>query len=97
MPYQLIIREEAHLETLEAYHYYQSKSPGLGERFISELLKRYEEIANHPEHYSFIDERKIIRDVKLKHFPYLVVYEFYNNMVIVYSVFNGYKNPAKKI
>ncbi len=58
MPYQLIIREEAYLEIIEAYNYYQSKSPGLGERFISELLKRYEEIANHPEHYSFIDEER---------------------------------------
>lgn len=38
-----------------------------------------------------------MRDVKLRHFPYLIVYEFNNDTVIVYSVFNGYKNPAKKI
>ncbi len=93
MAYDIIIREEAHFEALEAYVYYQSKSPRLGQRFLTELLKRYQEIATHPENYGFIDERKIIRDVKLRHFPYFVVYEFYDNAIIVYSVFNGYKKP----
>ncbi len=97
MPYLLIIREEAHIDTTEAYIYYEERSPGLGERFLQELIKRYEDISNHPEHYGFIDDRKIIRDIKLRHFPYLVVYEFNDNKVIVYSIFNGYKNPAKKI
>ena len=97
MSHQLIIREEAHSDTLEAYRYYEEKSPGLGERFLQELIQRYSEITDHPEYYGFIDEQKIIRDVKLKHFPYLVVYEINSDKVIVYSVFNGYKNPEKKV
>ena len=97
MAYQLIIREEAHLDANKAYTYYEQKSPGLGERFLQELIQRYNEISEHPEYYGFIDEHKIIRDVKLRHFPYLVVYEINNDKVIVYSVFNGYKNPNKKV
>ncbi len=97
MSYQLIIREEAHFDTNEAYRYYEEKSPGLGGRFLQELIQRYSEIIEHPEYYGFIDEQKIIRDVKLRHFPYLVVYEINGDKVIVYAVFNGYKNPAKKI
>ncbi len=96
MAYQLIIRQEAHLDTNEAYTYYEEKSPGLGERFLQELVQRYHQIKEHPEYYSFIDEQKIIRDVKLRHFPYLIVYEIEDDKVIVYSVFNGYKNPSKK-
>ncbi len=34
MPYQLIIRDEAHSDAKEAYSYYEEKSPGLGERFL---------------------------------------------------------------
>jgi len=75
MRYKLIIREEAHLDASEAYTYYEEKSPGFGERFLQELVKRYNEIIEHPEHYGCIDEQKIIRDVKFRHFPYLVVYE----------------------
>jgi hypothetical protein len=97
MPYQLVIREEAHLDANEAYNYYEEKSTGLGERFLQELIQRYNEITAHPEYYGFIDEQKIIRDVKLRHFPYLIVYEINGDKVIVYSVFNGYKNPDKKI
>jgi hypothetical protein len=44
MPYQLIIREEAHLDANEAYTYYEEKSPGLGDRFLQELIQRYNEI-----------------------------------------------------
>lgn len=97
MRYTLIIREEAHFDAKEAYTFYEEKSPGLGERFIQELVKRYNEIIEHPEHYGFIDEQKIIRDVKLRHFPYLVVYEIRDYNVIIYSVFNGYKNPDKRV
>ncbi len=97
MFYQLIIREEAHFDALEAYDYYEEKSPGLGERFLRELIRRYKEILQHPEYYGFIDEQKIIRDVKLRHFPYLVVYEISNDKIVVYSVFNGYENPGKKV
>ncbi len=68
-----------------------------GERFLQELIQRYNQIIEHPEYFGFIDEKKIIRDVKLRHFPYLVVYEIDNAKVIVYSVFNGYKNPDKKV
>ncbi len=96
MPYQLIIRQEAHLDANEAYTFYEEKSPGLGERFLQELIQRYNQIIEHPEYFGFIDEKKIIRDVKLRHFPYLIVYEIDNDKVIVYSVFNGYKNPDKK-
>ncbi len=97
MSYQLIIREEAHLDAKEAYNYYEEKSPGLGERFLQELIQRYKDIIEHPEYYGFIDEQKVIRDVKLRHFPYLVVYEISDDKVIVYSVFNGSKSPNKKV
>lgn len=97
MSYQLVIREEAHLDTVEAYNYYEEKSPGLGERFLDELIQRYTEISQHPEYYGFVDEQKIIRDVKLRHFPYLIVYEIKVDKVIVYSIFNGYRNPNKKV
>jgi hypothetical protein len=40
MRYKLIIRQEAHLDASEAYTYYEEKSPGLGERFLQELVKR---------------------------------------------------------
>ena len=95
MPYTLIIREEALEEMKDAYLYYERAQSGLGERFLSELQKRYDEILEHPQFYGFIDAGKKIRDVNVKHFPYQVVYEIVENAVIVFSVFNSYQNPSK--
>jgi hypothetical protein len=73
------------------------RKTALGDRFLVELLERLNEISKHPKYYGFIDEQKIIRDIKLKSFPYLVVYEIEGESVIIYSVHCGYRNPDKKI
>lgn len=95
MPYALIIREEALEEMKDAYLYYEHAQTGLGERFLSELQKRYDGIQEHPQFYGFIDTRRKIRNVKIKHFPYQVVYEITENSVVVFSIFNSYQDPSK--
>ena len=97
MAYQLIILKAAADDTTEAYNYYENIQPGLGDRFLAELLVRFNEISRHPQYYGFIDEQKIIRDVKLKSFPYLVVYEIESEAVVIYSVHCAYRNPDKRI
>ncbi len=47
---QFIIWKEAHLDVKEAYIYYVEKSLWLGERFLQELIHRYNENILHPEH-----------------------------------------------
>lgn len=96
MLYILIIREEANNEMAQAYLYYEEIQEGLGERFLTEVSNRYNDISRNPRHYGFIDDNKIFRDVKVKHFPYQIIYEIIENAVIVYSVFNSYQNPATR-
>ena len=96
MSYQLIILKAAAEDTDEAFNHYEKIQPGLGNRFLAEVLKRFEEISKHPQYYGFIDEQHIIRDVKLKNFPYLVVYEVEEHSIIVYSVHCCYKHPDKR-
>jgi hypothetical protein len=63
MQYKLIIKEEAKQDMLAAWQYYEEQIPGLGERFLTNVLNRFSDIAEHPEFYSFIDDRKILRDI----------------------------------
>lgn len=91
MAYNLIIKEKVIADVLTAYTYYESKSPGLGEKFIAALHDRYRQIAINPQHYSYIDYRKKIRDVKLNGFPYVVIYDIEEENVIIYAVHNSYK------
>ncbi len=93
MAYKVIIKEEAQNDTLEAYLYYEEKQQGLGERFLTELYTRYTQIAQNPQHYSYIsaDKEKSFRDVQVKGFPYVVIYDFTEKEVTVYAVHNCYK------
>ena len=96
MSYKLIILKKAAEDTVEAYQYYENLQPGLGDRFLEEVLKRYNDVSKHPHYYDFIDSQNVIRDVMLKNFPYLILYEIEDDSVIVYSVHQGYKHPDKR-
>ena len=96
MPYTLIIRDEAVEEVKDAYLYYERVREGLGERFLSELLKRYSGIVEHPQSYGFIDNTKSLRDIKVMHFPFQVIYGIVENTVVVFSVFNSHQDPSKR-
>ena len=98
MGYTLIIKEDAHNDATAAYNYYEEQQAGLGERFLIALEAGYRDISLHPEYYSFIaeDARQILRDVLLDTFPYTVVFEVMNEVVIVYAVHNTYYRPDKK-
>jgi len=99
MPFHVIITGEAHNDTLEAYRYYEEKQNGLGERFLDILQLCYQSLSLQPENYGYISEDplKILRDVKLEKFPYVVVFEITEAEVIVYAVHNTYKHPGNKL
>ena len=96
MTFRLIILKAAAEDALDAYQYYESLQKGLGDRFLAEVLERYNDISKHPQYYGFIDEKHIIRDVMLKSFPYLIVYEIKDDTVIIFSVHCTYKDPNER-
>jgi hypothetical protein len=91
--YDIIITEVAERHTEDACFYYEEQQTGLAERFLSELYITYQYIAAHPEYYSFISSDKKFRDIKLKHFPFVVIYEIRHHQVVVIDVFNTHRRP----
>ncbi|MBA0882835.1 type II toxin-antitoxin system RelE/ParE family toxin [Flavobacterium undicola] len=94
MKYTLEIKEEAVLDIKEAYLYYEERKIGLGDRFLDTLEIYLERVQQYPEHYQI--RRKPYREAFIKDFPYLIIYEIEGAKVIVYAVFNTWKNPNKK-
>lgn len=94
MKYVLEIKEEAVFDIKEAYLYYEEQKIGLGNRFLDTLETYIERVQKNPEHYQV--KRKPYREAFIKDFPYLIIYEIEANKVIVYAVFNTWKNPNKK-
>ncbi|MFV0539683.1 MAG: type II toxin-antitoxin system RelE/ParE family toxin [Aestuariibaculum sp.] len=97
MSYILEIKDGANTDIIEAYRYYEEKRIGLGEEFLEHLNTYFERLTKYPEH--FPQKRKPYREAYIKRFPFLIVYEIANteNKVIVYSVFNTWQNPQKKL
>ena len=98
MVYKVIIWEEALSDTREAYNYYEQQKTGLGEEFLIALIKRFDDLAEHPTHYSYIDEQyeKIFRDARIERFPYVVIFEITEKEVIVYAVHHTLKHQRGK-
>jgi len=92
--YKLIVKEEADQEITEAYRWYESKSEGLGERFLDALDECLEAIDINPT--TFQKEHKDQRQGIVEIFPYVVMYELDGNDIVVYAVFNTYQDPNKK-
>ena len=94
MKYELIIRDEAELDIIEATKYYEKQQTGLGTKFLEQLEQYLEKIQIYPELFQI--KRPPYREAFIKKFPYLIIYEFIENKVVVYAVFNTRQNPDKK-
>ena len=99
MAYKVTIREEAQADSQEAFDYYEQQRTGLGEEFLIALIKRYDDLAEHPAHYSYIEEQpeKIFRDARIGRFPYVIIFEITEEEVIMYAVHNTHKNQRTKL
>ncbi len=95
MAYKVFVREEAEAEAIEAYLYYDQIQPALGARFLATLQFAYAQLADTPLSYGILsaDSKHVLRDVKIKGFPFVVIFEVINKEVHVYAVHNTYKNP----
>lgn len=80
--------------TKKAYEWYEEQKQGLGESFLSELDNCYRKISSHPDHYGKI--KKNFRQVAVKRFPFVVVYEILKKEVVVFAVFHTKRNPKRK-
>ncbi|CAH8282731.1 ParE-like toxin of type II ParDE toxin-antitoxin system [Mariniflexile fucanivorans] len=94
MAFNLEIKEEATIEIIEAYLYYESKHLGLGEKFLEHLDTYFLRIQANPNH--FPKKRKPYREAFIKRFPFVIIYEVEKHNIIVYAVFNTWQNPVKK-
>ena len=94
MTFQLEIKEEAALEILNSYLYYQERRAGLGDEFLSHLEFYFERIISSPEH--FPQKRKPYREAFLGRFPFLIIYEIFEDKIIVYSIFHTSQDPERK-
>ena len=91
--YEFFIKEGAKEDISNAFFWYENKQRGLGERFINVLDDCFSAIGKNP--WLFAKKYGEMRQAIIKKFPYVVLYEIEDSLIIVYSVFNTNQNPER--
>jgi plasmid stabilization system protein ParE len=94
MFYKIEVRPLATIEIIEAYDWYELQRDGLGVEFLNELDKFYESLLRNPDAYSYYEQP--VREGKVHRFPYRVVYEVFETVIVIYSVFMSKQDPIRK-
>jgi len=94
MSFQVFNKLRAEQEILEAASWYEEQQLGLGIRFLDELENVFIEIKANP----FLFQKKYgeTTQVGLSVFPFVLLYQVEEEIVVVFAVFHTSRNPAKR-
>ena len=92
----LKLHRRAEAEIREAAEWYDLREPGLGLRFIEAVRAAFETLEREPDKFAKLESIVVnepIRRCLLRGFPYLVIYELFDDEVFVYSVAHASRRP----
>ncbi len=92
---KLVIEPAAQDEIIDAIEWYEFKQVGLGTDFLNYLDGYFQTLENGKASFE-IKRKPVFRELPLKRFPFVIIYEEFKNQIIVYSVFNTSQDPNKK-
>ena len=95
MVFKIVISRIAESEIEETIEFYEGKRKGLGKHFLDYFNGYLKILKTNPELFS-IKKSPFYRELALKKFPFVIIYEIFQNEVIIYSVFHTSRNPTKK-
>jgi plasmid stabilization system protein ParE len=87
------VRRRAELDIDEAYAWYESRIPGLGDGFLRAVDACFARIARDPEAHVVAYGR--VRRARLHRFPYGVYYVIREREIDVLAVYHGRRQPRR--
>lgn len=81
----------AESEFKEAINYYNEQSEGLGFEFALEVQKSIERIIHFPEAWTKLSKKT--RRCRCKRFPYGVIYQLKDDLILIVAIMNLYRKP----
>ncbi|MBO1347320.1 MAG: type II toxin-antitoxin system RelE/ParE family toxin [Hormoscilla sp. GUM202] len=106
MTYNILIQPEAELDLIEAYNWYEERSQGLGDEFITAVDICLSLIQRNPLSYPVVavspgndkstkgetqDEQ--FHRALVRRFPYEIFYRISDETIVVLACFHGRRNP----
>ena len=96
MIYHIQLHPLALQEMEESYNWYEERSVGLGNRFLTAIQKRFDRISSMPELYA--KKKGNYREVLVQGFPFTIIYEILEKQKVVFVsyIFHAKRNPELK-
>jgi toxin ParE1/3/4 len=82
----------AEAEHLESVAYYESRRPGLGASYLGEFEKIMGLVCESPQRYP-IDKKPDIRRIRMKRFPFTILYRVASETIQVLAVAHHRRRP----
>lgn len=82
----------AEAELTEAAHYYEARSEGLGEEFLTKIRNTVEELRRFPQTAPVV--RGNLRRKPVKGFPYSLIYAVEADEIRIYAVSHNRRRPG---
>ena len=95
MAFEIEVKEEAKKDIADAMGWYASKAENLDKKFLLAVEETLSRIKQNPS--AFKKVYKKFRQTAIKSFPYVILYEPESKNIVVYSVFNTWQHPKKKL
>jgi toxin ParE2 len=83
--------EIAQIELDEAIGYYNYESPGLGDAFLTEVLRALDRIGKFPVAWHPCSKRT--RRCQTRRFPYGIIYQIRKDEILVVAIANLHRRP----
>jgi len=91
---QVIVRPAAAADIEDAYQWYESQRPGLGEEFLAALNLTRDRVLEQPEAFSVLD-RNIRRALIPRRFPYGLFYRVYGDTIVIVTCMHAKRDPRR--
>ena len=91
---RLVTRLAAEFDIQDAYDWYESQRPGLGEEFLAALTSTRDRILEFPEGYPVL-HRATRRALLPRRFPYGLYYRIERDTVIIVACMHARRDPRE--
>jgi plasmid stabilization system protein ParE len=88
-----LVRPAAAADIGEAFLWYESQRPGLGDEFLAAAQAAIDAVSGNPLRFPVI--RRETRRALLRRFPYGLYYRVYGDVVVVVACMHGRRNPRR--
>ncbi|BBI52527.1 hypothetical protein HORIV_49480 [Vreelandella olivaria] len=93
MSHRVYIRPEAEQDLEDAAAWYTQQRPGLGQAFLDEVVKSFEQIAEEPRLYPIV--HRDTRRALISRFPFGVFYRIEVDFIVIVAVMHGSRDPQR--